>query len=254
LSDGVGIVGGTTYYYVVRAVDGINGFEEPNIVEKSGVASGPPVSTSWSDSFEGAQSGGGFDQPGWTKSSLSGSTNWAWSTARFKDGTHSWFAQDVSTMNDKVLVSPPFGVGPNTTLAFFHTWQFEGTVLQCYDAATLEVTTNGGASWTVVPVGDFVAGAYNGTANAGNPLAGKRAWCAGTLGALVGVTVNPDRREPRQQGRPDPLARRGRHRHVVAGLVRGRDAVERRSAAPQRGRRRSHRRQQRPVCEGGTLN
>jgi hypothetical protein len=192
LSDGIGLTGGTTYHYVVRAVDGSNGLEETNSVKKPGIPTGPQVLSSWTDSFEGAQSGGGFDQPGWTQAVLLGSSPWVWSAARFKDGTHSWFAADFQAVNDKVLVTPPFGVGPNTTLSFWHTWQFEGTVAQCYDAGTLEYTINNGVSWNVVPDADFAAGVFNGTANStsSNPIGGKRAWCSGTLGAFVAVTVN----------------------------------------------------------------
>ena len=191
-SDGVGIVGGTTYRYIVRTVDGSNGLEDANTVERIGMPTGPPVSYNWSDSFEGAQSGGGFDLPGWTTASLSGTSNWAWTTARKHDGTHSWRAPDSPGVNDKVLVSPPFGVGPSTTLGFFHTYQFDGAPGLCYDGGTLEYTTNGGASWTVVPAGDFTAGAYNGTVHAvsGNPIGGKPAWCVGSISTMVGVMVN----------------------------------------------------------------
>jgi hypothetical protein len=108
----VGITGGTEYFYIVRAVDASNSSEESNVVRKSGVPTGPITSNNLLDTFEGSQSGGGFDLPGWTKAIVSGSTNWAWSTARFFDGTHSWFAQSQGSPSDKVLVSPSFGVGP----------------------------------------------------------------------------------------------------------------------------------------------
>ena len=191
-NDAVAIVGGTTYYYVVRAVDVSNSIEETNTVQRSGTPVGPITTSNFVDTFEGGQSGGGFDLAGWTKTSISGATNWAWSTARFHDGTHSWFAADVVGVNDKVLVSPSFGVVASTTMTFWHTYTFEGTTTTCYDGGTLEYTTNGGTTWTVVPVGDITSGAYTGTINSGfsNPLAGKRAWCAGTLGALTQVSVN----------------------------------------------------------------
>ena len=191
-TDAVGVAGGTTYYYVVRAVDAGNGVEEANITQKSGVPTGALTTAGWTDTFEGALSGGGFDQAGWTRSPISGSTNWAWSTARVHDGTHSWFAADVTTVSDKVLVSPAFGVGAPTTLSFWHTYAFEGSLSTCYDAGTLEYTTNGGANWTVVPDADFTSGGFTGTVNTGfsNPIGGKRAWCAGTAGTLTVVNVN----------------------------------------------------------------
>jgi hypothetical protein len=39
----------------------------------------------------------------------------------------------VAGVNDKVLVSPSFGVGPATVLSFRHTYQFEGSLTTCYD-------------------------------------------------------------------------------------------------------------------------
>jgi hypothetical protein len=191
-ADAVDIAGGTNYYYVVRAVDAVSAVEEGNTVRKSAAPTGPFTSTSWTDTFEGALSGGGFDQAGWTRAALSGSTNWAWNNTRAHDGTHSWFAADVTGVNDKVLVSPAFGVGAPTTLSFWHTYHFEFSSSTCWDAGILEVTTNGGTSWTQVPAGDFTAGGYTGTVatSSSNPIGGKPAWCNGVVGALTQVSVN----------------------------------------------------------------
>jgi fibronectin type 3 domain-containing protein len=190
-TDAIGIAGGTAYYYVVRAVDVSNGVEETNAVRKSGVPTGPITTTTWTDTFEGPESGGGFDLAGWTRNPIAGTTSWTWSTAQKQDGTHSWFAQDVLSLSDKVLAGPAFGVGPATTLSFWHTYAFEGSTTSCYDGGTLEYSTDG-TTWAVVPAADFVAGGYTGTINSGysNPLGGKRAWCAGTVGAMTQVTVN----------------------------------------------------------------
>jgi len=190
-TDAVGIATGTTYYYVVRAADTGNAVEETNTTQKSGAPTGPLTTSSWTDTFEGAQSGGGFDQADWTKTAISGATNWAWSTARFHDGTHSWFAADVTTVSDMVLTSPAFGVGAPTSVSFWHTYAFESSTT-CYDGGTLEYTTNGGQTWTVVPDADFTSGGFTGTVSSSfsNPIGGKRAWCNGTLGALTQVNVN----------------------------------------------------------------
>ena len=190
-SDAVDITGGTTYYYVVRAVDGSNGLEDANTTQKSGVPTGALTTTSFTDTFEGAQSGGGFDRAGWTKSPLTGATNWVWSTAQKHDGTHSWFAADVGTVSDKVLVSPPFGVGAVTSLTFWHTFKFEFSSGTCWDAGTLEYTVNGGSSWNVVPAADFTLGGYTGvvSTSSSNPIGGKSAWCNGTIAAMTQVNV-----------------------------------------------------------------
>jgi hypothetical protein len=143
------------------------------------------------DTFEGSLSGGGFDLAGWTHNAITGSTNWAWSTTRPHDGTHSWFAQDITTVSDMVLTSPSFDVGATTTLTFWHTYAFEGSTSSCYDGGTLEYSIDG-TTWTVVPIADFTAGGYTGTIGSSysNPIGGKRGWCAGTIGEPTQVSVN----------------------------------------------------------------
>jgi hypothetical protein len=90
------------------------------------------------------------------------------------------------------LVSPSFVIQAGSTLSFFHTFAFEGSVAQCFDAGVLQTSNNGGMTWTTMPDANFTAGGHNGTVNGGfsNPLAGSRAWCAGTIGAMTQVTVN----------------------------------------------------------------
>lgn len=187
-SDGVSLMSGTTYYYIVRAVDASNGNAETNTVQKSGVPTGPVTVGTLTETFEAA---GGFDNPGWTHQAIAGAVDWVYSTAQSQTPTHSWFSDSESTVTNRVLVSPSFNVTPTTTLSFWHTFAFEGTVAQCYDGGTLEYSTNG-TVWTVVPDANFTSGGFNGTINSGfsNPLAGKRAYCSGTIGAMTQVNVN----------------------------------------------------------------
>jgi hypothetical protein len=187
------LASGTPYYYVVRAVDSSNAAGEINTVQKSAAPTGAIVSGSTlTETFEGALSGGGFDNAGWTHAAVSGTVDWVWSTAQAQTPTHSWFSDEQATITDRVLVSPSFVPEASSTLSFWHTYKFEGTVPQCYDAGTLEISTNGGMSWSVVPDANFTAGGFNGTTNSGysNPIAGKRAWCSGSMGAMSQVTVN----------------------------------------------------------------
>ncbi len=187
-TDTAGLASGTTYYYVVRAYDLGNGNEDGNTVEKSAAPTGPVSSQNLADTFEGS---GGFDLAGWTSAAPSGTTFWTWSTALAQSPTHSWFAQDVGTTGDKVLVSPPFGALSNTRARFWHQYTFEGTS-SCYDGGTLEYATGPAfATWTVVPDAWFTRNGFNGTVSTccSNPLGGKRAWCF-ALGAWTEVALD----------------------------------------------------------------
>lgn len=180
---------GVQYYYVVRALDQSNGVVDGNMVQKSATPSGPIATGDLVDTFE---AGSGFDNAGWTHAALTGATDWAWSTAQSQTPTHSWFAPEQTNVSDRVLTSPVLSALANTTLSFFHTYAFEGSLAQCYDAGTLEISTNGGSTWNVIPDAAFTAGGFTGTVNGGfsNPLAGKRAWCSGAVGAMTEVNVN----------------------------------------------------------------
>ncbi len=86
-------------------------------------------------------------------------------------------------------------------LKFWHTPNLEPNgATACYDGGVLEVSTDGGSTWTYVPnanllVGPYRAGAVSGSF--GNPLAGQNAWCGTTsyfqtiadVSAYAGQTV-----------------------------------------------------------------
>lgn len=193
-TDSGALMSGTTYYYVVRATDTSNSTTDTNTVEKSGTPTGPVSLSTLTETFEGALSGGGFDNPGWTHQAITGGVDWVWSTAQSQTATHSWFSASQTAISERVLVTPVFGANASTTLSFWHTFDFEtnaaGTTF--YDGGTLEYTTNGGANWTVVPDANFTAGVFNATISTGfsSPIGGLRAWGGGTIGAMTQVTVN----------------------------------------------------------------
>jgi hypothetical protein len=187
-----GIDNGTGYFYVVRAVDTGNASEDGNTVERGVTPTGPFAPAGFVDTFEGTQSGGGFDIAGWSHAALSGAQDRVWSTAQSQSPTHSWFSDSLPSVSNRVLISPEFGVTSSSTLSFWHRFDFEGTIAECFDAGTLEISIDGGSTWTVVPDAAFTAGGFNGTANPGfsNPIGGKRAWCSGTPGPMIQVTAN----------------------------------------------------------------
>lgn len=190
-TDAITLASGTPYFYVVRAVDGSNSTEEGNVVQRTAIPTGAVSTSNFAETFENAS---GFDNPGWTHQAIAGANDWVWSTAQSNTPTHSWSSTSLPTVSNRVLVTPTFGAIASTTLSFFHTYRFEtnGAGTACYDAGTLEVSTDGGTAWTVMPDANFTAGGFTGTVNSGfsNPLGGKRAWCAGTVGAMTQVSVN----------------------------------------------------------------
>jgi hypothetical protein len=113
------------------------------------------------------------------------------STTQSQTPTHSWFSASLSTVSERVLVSPTFASGAGTNLSFWHTFAFESAT-SCFDGGTLEISTDGGSSWTVLPDAAFTAGGFNGTVSTGfsSPIGGKRAWCNGTIGAMTQVKAD----------------------------------------------------------------
>jgi hypothetical protein len=193
-TDGDGLMNGVPYYYIVRAVDNSNSAADANTVEKSGTPTGPVTLSTQTETFEGSLSGGGFDNAGWTHQAISGGVDWVWSTNQSQTPSHSWFSDSQTFVSQRALVSPVFGANANTTLSFWHTFDFEtnsaGTTF--FDGGTLEFSTNGGGTWTVMPDANFTAGGFNATISTGfqSPIGGLRAWGGGTIGSMTQVTVN----------------------------------------------------------------
>jgi hypothetical protein len=173
----------TTYYWRVRANNacgnGANSaafsFSTQALPGDCGIGTTPNVL--FTDGFE-------TGAPGWTHSGT-GDT-WALSTANPRTGTTSYFALDPATISDQRLVSPavalPTGQNP-LTLSFWHVPSLEPNgASACYDGGILEVSTDGGTTWTQVPNANLLVGPYRGVISSSfsNPLAGLNAWCGTT--------------------------------------------------------------------------
>jgi VCBS repeat-containing protein len=119
--------------------------------------------------------------PGWTHTAGQGSDTWTLSGTNPHSGSMAFHADDLPTISDQYLDSPAI-VLPNVeaplTLKFWNYQELESSSGGCFDGAVLEVSTNGGGSWTRLD-SELLTDPYDGTIASGfsNPLAGQNAWC-----------------------------------------------------------------------------
>ncbi len=190
------LVSGTTYYYIVRAVDVSNGAEDGNLLSMAGF----PTGTTAVDVDETFEEAGGQPTSGgtWTHSAGTGTDNWAQSTGGAPHSpTHTFFCPDVTTRNDDYLVTPVFAVPQNASLSFWHTYYLEsgadygGSSSTGYDGAVIEISTDGGSTWSDLG-SNITQGGYTSTISSsyGSPIAGRQAWSGGSIGTETQVLVD----------------------------------------------------------------
>ncbi len=124
----------------------------------------------------------------WSHQATVGTDHWVISTNQAHSPTHAWFVPDDGVTTDSRLwTTQPITVGAGSALTFWHKYAFEGTD---YDGSVLEISTNGGTSWT--DLGSYsTSNGYNGTINSccSNPLGGRLGW-TGTLAEWTEVSVD----------------------------------------------------------------
>ena len=119
---------------------------------------------------------------GWT-SSGTGDT-WATSPLNTHSGTASWRAQSPTVVSDQRLLSPAIvlpATGSGLTLQYwnFQTMESQSGGTSCFDGAILEVTNNGGATFTQIGAPDLLTDPYDVPVSTAwsSPIAGLQAWC-----------------------------------------------------------------------------
>ncbi len=140
--------------------------------------------------YQGWESGAGA----WTSTGTGNS--WAQTSARAHNGTFAWLAGDPAVQSDQQLVSPsvaiPAGQGPVALVYWNHQTMESNGPTGCYDAGNLEVSTNGGTTWTQITTG-LLTDPYDGLVDAGNnALGGRQGWCgdpANWTKAVVDLTA-----------------------------------------------------------------
>ncbi|MDP2269894.1 MAG: myxosortase-dependent M36 family metallopeptidase [Archangium sp.] len=117
-----------------------------------------------------------------------------WERKRLSAGQHVWYGVNPSTTADISLVSPALNVAPSGSLnmVLTHRWDYEADAMTSYDGAVIEISTNGGTSWT--DVGTAAAG-YTGTLGGmgtTNPLNGRAAYTGRSPGYPAFTTTTVD--------------------------------------------------------------
>lgn len=106
---------------------------------------------------------------------------WSMTSWRSFSESHAWHADALAVISDESLISAPILLPENETplsLRYWNYQDFENSLAGCYDGALLEISTNGGLSWTQLD-SQLLNDPYDGVieAQGGNPLAGRPAWC-----------------------------------------------------------------------------
>ncbi len=179
-------------HYVVRARHDANGAADPNLVVRSATPTGPITIETLTETFEAP---GGFDLSGWQHSNVVssplGAPDWAW--VDVGAGDRGWFASENEGPSGKVLVSPRFGIGPQTRLTFAHRFALQDSLPSiCEDGGTLQLSINGGVTWQQVPVASFMGGSFVAPVDPtdGNPLGNQPAWCGRQMNGMSQVQVD----------------------------------------------------------------
>ena len=124
-----------------------------------------------------------------------GTNTWATSTSQSFSG-NAWFGQDVAVSSDQYLVSPEITLptADQSPLSLSY-WNFQELETDsgsgnnaCWDGGLLEISTDGGTSFTQITGAELLGDQYNGaiTTNAASPISGLQAWCASSLVTAAG--------------------------------------------------------------------
>jgi len=158
---------------------GINYTCTVSTVVNSGFA-GAPVTLLINDVESGAA--------GWTINNLVGGAagQWAITNSVSNSPTNSWFASNTNGPDKTTaLESPIFNLSNTSAIKFFHQFDTESG----WDGGWLEISTNGGASWTTIPATEFIQNPYTSGLGSGSNTAigGQPAWTGNSGGFIESI-------------------------------------------------------------------
>lgn len=135
---------------------------------------------------------------GWVAAGTGG-TGWSQQIPNPLTGllTTSWGIPNNTVSSDRSLTSPAIVVTPGVAAVIlsydvWHSFETDGPA-GCWDAASLEASSDNGATFDVLTAEKMFTDPYTGPITAGAPLAGRDAWCAATaLNTPVRSVVDMD--------------------------------------------------------------
>jgi len=173
----------TNYFWRVKSVNSCGESLYSSVytfTTKSGPGDCPLISsntiTAYSNEFEGSVTD-------WSSSSLNGNNSWSISSAQSISGNNSFYAEDISTTSDTVLISPQISLPMMTgqfqqdlTLQFWNRQTLESNGSACWDGGLLEISTDNGINFSQISNDKLLSDPYDGTYS-GGLLSGIEAWC-----------------------------------------------------------------------------
>jgi len=146
-SDSGGLVQDGPAYYVVRAEDDSGtgggpcrgGIEEGNQVRRTGAPQGTLVPAPFSDGAELPQMS-------------QGAPLWNVSATRAHAGGVSYFANGAPASTSSALTTPLLVPGPAGSPSVLSFWSWRDNLEPTFDGGVVEISTNGGASWSKLPL------------------------------------------------------------------------------------------------------
>ena len=106
---------------------------------------------------------------GWVHSADAGVDDWRVLSTNFaRSGNFAWFARALPVLKDSSLVMPPVDIVEDQRLRFWHSFRFQTLFGSGLIGAVLEISTDGGATWT--DLGPYIQrGGYTGDLIDGPP-------------------------------------------------------------------------------------
>jgi subtilisin family serine protease len=169
----------TTYFWRVKADNtcGTGAFSAvrsfTTLPAPGDCGAGTATVTVFTDNFEAGALG-------WTHSGTADS--WALSGVRVHSGASSFHADDPAAVSDQYLVSPSVALPSSAVSLALRFWNHQTIerrdASSCYDGGVVEISTNGGSTWTRLQ-SELLTDPYDGPVSncCGNPILNTNAWC-----------------------------------------------------------------------------